>query len=197
LSRTKRGHDAVSCACDVCQASFQVKYARFIKGRVRFCSRACFARHKTTLTGPRAAGYRGGPSGRFTCEWCGVAGVSRKVKRQTRFCSMACYNAAKPARLVGPRNPMWQGGRYANQTGYVLVHCPKHPRAVGGKVYEHTLVAERALGRLLPKGAVVHHVNERKDDNRGCNLVIVQSRSYHMELHARLRAFRRAAQAVA
>ena len=65
--------------------------------------------------------------------------------------------------------------------GYVRVH-------VDGKyVFEHVLVAEKALGRKLPAGAVVHHVNEIRTDNRPENLVICPSRAYHGFLHARMR----------
>lgn len=49
----------------------------------------------------------------------------------------------------------------------------------GKRVFEHVSVAERALGHSLPAGAVVHHANGIKTDNRGANLVICQSKSYH------------------
>ena len=59
-----------------------------------------------------------------------------------------------------------------------------------GGSYEHVAVAERILGRPLPKGAVVHHVDENKSNNDPSNLVICESHAYHALLHARLRAFR-------
>lgn len=73
---------------------------------------------------------------------------------------------------------------------YVRVLCHDHPKANrDGYVYEHTLVAERALGRYLPDGAQVHHVNERKSDNhRWGNLVICPSAKYHLLLHVRMNA---------
>jgi hypothetical protein len=74
--------------------------------------------------------------------------------------------------------------------GYVLIYVPKHPRNSNGYVREHVLVAETALGKFLPAGAQVHHVNEDKSDNRGSNLVILQSRADHVQLHARLRVMR-------
>lgn len=55
----------------------------------------------------------------------------------------------------------------------------------GKRVYEHVLVVERALGKPLPFGAVVHHVNGNPADNRPENLVLCPSQSYHMELHQR------------
>lgn len=44
------------------------------------------------------------------------------------------------------------------------------------------------LGRPLPKGAQVHHVNKNPGDNRNCNLVICQDATYHALLHRRMKA---------
>jgi hypothetical protein len=72
--------------------------------------------------------------------------------------------------------------------GYVLLLCPNHPRCMaGGYVLEHILVAERAIGHFLPKGAEIHHWNEVKTENRNRNLVICPNRAYHLLLHARMR----------
>lgn len=61
-------------------------------------------------------------------------------------------------------------------------------RAVDGRrTYEHVLVAERALGKRLPRGAVVHHVDENPNNNDPSNLVLLQSQSEHMLLHAKKR----------
>lgn len=57
----------------------------------------------------------------------------------------------------------------------------------GRRTYEHILVAERALGKKLPKGAVVHHINLDTHDNRGSNLVICPNEAYHRLLHRRMR----------
>ena len=54
--------------------------------------------------------------------------------------------------------------------------------------YEHRLIAERAIGKSLPKGAEVHHVNGDKKDNSRGNLVICQNRAEHMAIHYRQRA---------
>lgn len=53
---------------------------------------------------------------------------------------------------------------------------------------EHILVAERALGKRLPKGAVVHHVDENRANNAPHNLVICPDRKYHFLIHQRMRA---------
>lgn len=97
-----------------------------------------------------------------------------------------------PPIMPGPLNHQWKGGKTKLPIGYILVACPGHPRA--GKnnyVYEHVLVAEKALGRYLPDGVEVHHVNEIKHDNRGSNLVICEDQAYHRLLHKRMRTWRR------
>lgn len=53
---------------------------------------------------------------------------------------------------------------------------------------EHVLVAERALGKKLPKGAVVHHIDENRSNNHPSNLCIFPSRAYHALIHARMNA---------
>jgi hypothetical protein len=75
---------------------------------------------------------------------------------------------------------------YINQ-GYRFVYCPNHPRANNGYISEHTVVVEKALGRPMPKDAVVHHVNEDRSDNSHTNLVICQDRAFHFLLHQRMR----------
>jgi len=82
------------------------------------------------------------------------------------------------------RNRHWKGGRRLSGDGYVMI------RVVGAYKFEHVLVAERALGHALPPGAVIHHHNEDKTDNRGANLVICPDDAYHVELHRKMRVLR-------
>jgi hypothetical protein len=65
-----------------------------------------------------------------------------------------------------------------------------HARGTDGgrKERVHRLVAEGVLGKPLPKGVEVHHVNENKSDNRHSNLVICENHAYHALLHLRARA---------
>lgn len=71
------------------------------------------------------------------------------------------------------------------------VTAVSHPRASSwGCVYEHILIAERALGRYLLEGAEVHHADENKRNNTNRNLVICQDKAYHKLLHVRARVVR-------
>lgn len=88
----------------------------------------------------------------------------------------------------GSNNPNWKGGRKIHGRGYVQIHMPFHSRADSrGYVFEHILIAEKALGKSLPEGAAVHHANGSKDNGP---LVICQDNAYHMLLEQRTRAYK-------
>ena len=73
--------------------------------------------------------------------------------------------------------------------GYRKVYLPDHHRAQSvGYVKETTLIAERVLGKPLPKSAVIHHVNFDRSDDRKTNLVICENHAYHRHLHIRMAA---------
>ena len=70
---------------------------------------------------------------------------------------------------------------WVNSSGYLCV-------CVGGKIiHMHREIAERALGKPLPKGSVVHHVDGNKVNNSPENLIILQNKHEHMVLHAKLK----------
>lgn len=76
-----------------------------------------------------------------------------------------------------------------NGSGTIMKSGHVSIRNKGVIKYEHVIVAEKALGRELPNGAQVHHVNLDPSDNRPSNLVICPDDSYHKLLHKRLRAY--------
>lgn len=68
--------------------------------------------------------------------------------------------------------------------GYRIVWCPGHPRATtNGMVYEHILVAEQKIGRLLRPEEVVHHINRNRCDNRPENLIVFATQNDHTAFH--------------
>lgn len=91
---------------------------------------------------------------------------------------------------TGAESNAWKGGRTVRPDGYVWLHRPEHPRAHDGYVQEHNVIAEQALGRLLPEGVQVHHFSESRSDNRNQNLVICENQLYHQLLHRRAKAYR-------
>jgi hypothetical protein len=100
------------------------------------------------------------------------------------------HNASQIVRvpLNGEQNANWKGGKRLLRTGYIAV------RVTSGKQAkyrgEHVLVVERAIGHALPAGAIVHHVNDSKTHNVPSNLVALQSRQEHIELHRKRRVLR-------
>ncbi len=90
----------------------------------------------------------------------------------------------------GPAHPRWKGGKISS-LGYRWVRQPGHPRAhANGYILEHVLVASRALGKPVPRGCPVHHVNGIGIDNTPSNLVVCQDQRYHRLLHIRARALK-------
>ena len=94
-------------------------------------------------------------------------------------------------RYKGIRKPEdnynWAGGRKVHK-GYVMLLMHGHPMAdKNGYVSEHAAIVIKAIGKPLPPGAEIHHVNENRADNRG-NLVVCQDRAYHLLLHTRRKA---------
>jgi hypothetical protein len=98
------------------------------------------------------------------------------------------YHSPKKVRHYGPDHYNWKGGTtLLVKGGHIREYAPDHPAAKKSKGYvlQHRLVMERALGRYLEPGEVVHHINGDKQDNRLENLELVRSLSDHMKHHKR------------
>jgi len=82
-------------------------------------------------------------------------------------------------------NPRWRGGVRKSRDGYRMVYTgSRNGRPVYRK--EARVIAERALGRPLGKGEVVHHINNLRTDNVLWNLAVMTN-SEHSRLHWALR----------
>lgn len=117
----------------------------------------------------------------------------------TGFCECGCGAATRPARQSDSKRGYVKGQPYRfvpghNQRlkrrtdgGYFAVYAPQ---TIAGTKTVHSLIAERALGRPLPRGAEVHHVDGNRQNNAHANLVICQDKAYHKLLHVRARIVR-------
>lgn len=77
------------------------------------------------------------------------------------------------------------GERVPTVNGYIRIKA-----GPGRSPYEHVLVAERAIGHSLPRGASVHHVDDDRHHNVGSNLCVLQDEREHHALHKRRRVLR-------
>lgn len=74
-------------------------------------------------------------------------------------------------------------GRKRTPKGYVQLCVKDHPNAdVLGYVMEHRIMMEMKIGRFLEPHEVVHHLNEKKHDNRLSNLELM-SHTDHTVMH--------------
>lgn len=152
----------------------------------RFCP-TCGATY-----GKRTRCYRCNPGKKRTgqersCKECGSSFYAARwqladtARNQGTYCSRACLTAAKT------KMPNWR--RDASRTtqnnhGYLLVWVGhEHPYAMRGRLLEHRLVMEKALGRYLTREEHVHHINGDKVDNRLENLRLMTP-TEHQQLHA-------------
>ncbi|MCC7208802.1 MAG: HNH endonuclease [Anaerolineae bacterium] len=99
-----------------------------------------------------------------------------KARNLAKYCSRTCSSRhckeKDPSLFHGERAGRWKGGTTVRR-GYVLIWKPDHPSLAGSKrkyVFEHRLVMEAHLGRLLERHEQVHHKNGIKHDNRIENL---------------------------
>lgn len=142
-------------------------------------------------------------NGRLCCRTCNrISSYSHWARHQAEsvkdtYCRCGC------GELVGGVNSLGQTRQFArrhyteyrrNQSGgkrrhggYIIQYSPGHPRAMRDYVFEHILIAERALGRLLESVHPVHHHDENRANNANTNLVICEDEAYHHLLHARMR----------
>jgi hypothetical protein len=109
---------------------------------------------------------------------CGCGAAAPLAARTRR---RDCAVKGEPLRFVRGHNARMKSrapGRYIRR------------RAGGRERPAHVLIAEAALGKPLPHGAEVHHVDGDRQNNSATNLVVCECRAYHGLLHARARVVR-------
>lgn len=110
----------------------------------------------------------------------------------TGFCQCGC---GQPTKIAQRDHAGWQRtkgqpsrflqGHHARMKPCVVSPYPTVVAADKKQVPIHVVVATAALGRPLPKGAVVHHVDGNGHNNVPWNLVICNDQGYHLLLHSR------------
>lgn len=79
---------------------------------------------------------------------------------------------------------MWNIRKLISKGDYTYALVPEHPHATAlGYVFEHRVVVENHLERLLDKTEIVHHKNGLKKDNRLENLEVMNYIE-HCRMHA-------------
>lgn len=159
--RTYVNHHLVTIACAVCGKKVQKPRAWLKKVAHPTCSRQC----NGVLRGQEWAKY--GSKGR--------SGWTEE--------SRASYQS----KMTGENNPAWKGGvtifkTHGNYVGVRYVRCPPEFLAMArkdGYVMEHRLIVAKAMGRLLLRTEVVHHVDHDPTNNRPENLQLFASNSDH------------------
>lgn len=80
--------------------------------------------------------------------------------------------------------------RINRKPGEGTFSCGYHKVEINNKnISIHRVIAEKALGKPLPKCAVIHHVDGNGLNNANSNLVICPDDAYHFLLHRRQRAY--------
>ena len=110
---------------------------------------------------------------------CSVDGCNSPVKARG-FCNKHYKKVvAHGDALYGYEEKSAKGSGSIRQGGY-------HRRSIDGKEkLQHVLIAEKAIGKLLPKGTYVHHADGNPLNNSNNNLVVCPNQSYHKLLHQR------------
>lgn len=98
-----------------------------------------------------------------------------------RLCTFHYRRFVAGLDLINERSIRTRGTGTFDKRGYIVI------RVGGVHKFEHRLVVEKAMGKPLPDYAIVHHLNEKKWDNRNNNLVVCPNDDYHKLLHRRTR----------
>lgn len=112
---------------------------------------------------------------------CRIPGCEKSGRITLGMCSMHY------SRMLRHGDPFIEtrragGSGHIRKDGYLQVFVE------GKDILDHIDVAQRALGKPLPPGAVVHHVDGDRLNNTPSNLVICPGHGYHSTIHKRTRA---------
>jgi len=126
------------------------------------------------------------------CNKCGKPRWVRIVKGM--LTNPRCHHCAvRETKHRGKNHYNWNGGKYKNSYGYILVtilpnslYYPMAKRPNGHRlsyILEHRLIMAQSLRRCLHPWEHIHHKNGYRDDNRLENLELVQNGQHISEHH--------------
>lgn len=94
------------------------------------------------------------------------------------------YNKGiKRPQFSGSNHPNWKGGKLKCK-GRLYIYNPKHPNSdKKGYILFSRFTVEKHIGRFLSKNEIVHHINERIEDDRPENLYLFENRGKHTAYH--------------
>jgi hypothetical protein len=137
-----------------------------------FCSRSCSAQYQSRKA-------RLDPDNQVVCvnPSCGKTFYRQKSREKYNNGNHYCSRKCRDQHYAGERHHNWQGGRFVNEDGYVMVAKSLIPPEFlpmlnkGQKtLFEHRLVMAMHLGRPLESWEVVHHVDHNRSNNDISNL---------------------------
>lgn len=156
----------IKTKCKICRRQFK----QFHYQKNKYCSRKCFYKSmKETRKGKNNPNYIGGKYCRSLkqCIDCGKK-ISYAAKR--------CQSCASRKHQMGKSNSMWKpiGTYFLNTNGYKIIKIKNNKW-----MSEHIYKVEKYLKRKLKKGETVHHINEKRNDNRLSNLYLFIKKGFH------------------
>lgn len=128
------------------------------------------------------------------CE-CGCGNSAPIASRTRTYCG---HIKGMPIRFInghrtriqpkGEKSHAWKGG-IIQKKGRHLTYMPEHARANSiGYVPCSFLIIEKAINKIVPITAVIHHHDSNKGNDENTNLVVCENDGYHKLLHQRKRA---------
>jgi hypothetical protein len=156
--------------CSVCKTEFYRQPAYIEQGR-HLCSRECNRAWQTK------------PATIKACAHCGAEMTLKPSQAHRQFCTKRCEADHKIVRPTGRTH----NGRpvLLNFQGYLTVYEPTHPYGGrNGRILEHRLVVERALGRHLMTNEHVDHIDQDKTNNDLSNLQVMSPTAHSQKTNA-------------
>lgn len=94
-----------------------------------------------------------------------------EIKRNRKYCDITCFNKYRYTH------------RIIDRRGYILIYEPNHPFAKStGYVYEHRVIMETRLKRILKNEENIHHLDGNPQNNDIKNLALTD-RSNHLKIY--------------